>query len=253
MPVVRILSWNVHGSARPDAGALGRSIREFTPDVVALQEVPPRQAVAVARAAGVASPLWSLKHLPYGPLWWRAEGLALLTSLPQERGRAFPLNQGVHPFTYRRRIAQRLEVHAAGFVLRCWNIHLASDADGGDDRRRQAERLVDYEQALRAEVRDDGRTVLTVVMGDCNDGPDPAVRQVLGGLGLRDAGEHAARRLGRPDGFTSPASGPYQCLDRVLADERLGIEEVLVPEDDGALAGLSDHLPVLVTVRLPDR
>jgi endonuclease/exonuclease/phosphatase family metal-dependent hydrolase len=240
-----MMTWNVHGSASPDPVALAAVIREAQPDVVALQEIRPRQAVAVADALRLPSPLWSLKHLGYGPLWWMAEGLALLSPLPQQRGRAFPIGPTSWPFTFRRRIAQRLEITAAGTRVRCWHTHLASQADPAD-RVAQAERLARLDAA-------DEPVSATVVLGDLNllDGePLPAP---LVALGLADAWEVAFRRVGSAHGCTSPAGAPVHRLDRVLV-RGLAVEEIVVPDPvaPGAppYAVLSDHLPVVVAFRI---
>lgn len=246
VPILRVMTWNVHGAARPDPDDLGAVIRGYAPDVVALQEVRPRQAVAVARAVGWSSPLWSAKHLPYGPMWWRAEGHAVLTPLPQERGRAFVLSDGEHPFTYRRRIAQRLDIRAAGLVVRCWNVHLASGVDDGGEA---GARLAQARRLLEAATLDVEPADAAVVMGDLNDGSDPAVRQVLAEEGFVDAWSVAERRVGRADGCTNPAAAPVQTLDHVMVRGRLAVEEVLVP-DDASLAARSDHLPVIASLRL---
>jgi exonuclease III len=74
-----VLTWNVHGSQRPDIDALAEVIRAEAPDVVAIQEIRRRQAAALAAALPMRY-AWSLKHRPYTrAMWWRSEGMALMT------------------------------------------------------------------------------------------------------------------------------------------------------------------------------
>ncbi len=245
MPILRLMTWNVHGAARPDPEALAAVIRAARPDVVALQEIRPRQAVAVTGALGWPSPLWSLKHLGYGPVWWMAEGLALASPLPQGRGRAFTVSATTSPFTFRRRIAQRLELVAAGTRVRCWHTHLASGDDPAE-RVGQAERLSRLERA-------EPPLEAVVVLGDLNLAEGERLPAPFTDLGLADAWDVAARRVGSDHGCTNPAAAPAQRLDRVLV-RGLTVEEIVVPDPavPGAppYATLSDHLPVVVSVRV---
>ena len=49
---ITVLTWNLHGSARPDLDAVAEPLRVMAPDVAAVQEVQHGQAIAIARALG---------------------------------------------------------------------------------------------------------------------------------------------------------------------------------------------------------
>jgi len=65
----RVLTWNLHGAARPNLDVVAEVIDGFAPDVVALQEVMQSQARALARRKRWRV-LWTRKHFPSTPLIW---------------------------------------------------------------------------------------------------------------------------------------------------------------------------------------
>ena len=77
MTTWRVMTWNLHGSARPDLTLIAQAVGRATPDVVALQEVRRSQAMGLAARLGWEHE-WVFKHNGYWPLWWRAEGLAIM-------------------------------------------------------------------------------------------------------------------------------------------------------------------------------
>ena len=79
MARLRVITWNVHGSARPRIDAVAELLRAHEPDVVALQEVRSGQARRISALLGWRRPAWAFKHNGYWPLWWRGEGLAVLS------------------------------------------------------------------------------------------------------------------------------------------------------------------------------
>jgi len=56
MDDIRVMTWNLHGSARPRLDAVADLIREHDPDVIALQEVRKAQARRVAALLGWRGP-----------------------------------------------------------------------------------------------------------------------------------------------------------------------------------------------------
>lgn len=79
MTAWRVLTWNILGSREQNLDVITEVISGYAADVVALQEVRQRQARGLARRLGWHI-VWTRKHYPSTPLvWWRAEGLALLT------------------------------------------------------------------------------------------------------------------------------------------------------------------------------
>ena len=101
---LRVTSWNVHGSARPNREGLVRAITTLQADVVALQEIRVGQAHRLANRLGWHV-LWAHKHFPLGPLvWWRAEGLAVISRCRLSPLPTWELSNGVGRSSYRRRI-----------------------------------------------------------------------------------------------------------------------------------------------------
>ena len=61
---VRVLTWNVQGAQGLDVDRTAAIIGSAAPDVVALQEIQRRQAMALARALSAPSRRWAFKHWP---------------------------------------------------------------------------------------------------------------------------------------------------------------------------------------------
>ena len=183
------MTWNVHGAGRPDLGALARVIGGAGVDVVGLQEVRRGQAERLAELLGVEEWRWLLKHRPLGPLTGtRAEGLAVLSTLPVHAYATAVLSPHVPLRSYRRRVMQELVVSvpvgpvgpvAPGLVaqtsarveegasaarvrVRVANVHLSS-ADGGDAAAQTTRAL-----AMLAEPCGGVGIASTVLLGDLN-------------------------------------------------------------------------------------
>ena len=234
---VRALTWNLHGAARPDIGAVAALLREVRVDVVALQEVRRHQAYDLALELGSVSTAWTLKHLRYGPFWRRhAEGLALL--LPEQVSVAsLVLTPDESTWTARRRVAQVADLPELG--LRVVNTHL----DAHDAHRRAPQARTLSALVLAASPRP------CVVLGDLNARVDEAgVFDPLAAVGLRDAWDVEAGAA--TASFTSPASAPGQRIDHVLVTPTVQVDHVSVPP--GEWARWSDHLPVLAELVVTD-
>jgi endonuclease/exonuclease/phosphatase family metal-dependent hydrolase len=223
-----VLTWNVLGREQRHLDRVAAHIRSVIPDVVALQEVRRAQARALARQLGwrVA---WRRKHFPYGPMWWRAEGLALLSPWPISSPRRHSLTPGESIFTYRHRIVLSATVKHDDEALQVHNVHLASDSP--DARVAQAARLA---AMITAEHIGTGR----VVCGDLNvHGDEPEVMRELRPLGLVDHGLDP----------TNPSNAPRLRLDVVLVPSTATDVVVDVPEPGESWREVSDHLPVTAT------
>lgn len=224
----RVLTWNVRGSAQPDITALAEVVRSYSPDVLALQEIQRLQARRLAALLGWQHH-WGRKHYPYGhALWWRAEGLSIMSPHRLSATARQSISPGVHIYTWRHRILLAADVERDGGRLRVVNTHLASHATGSDERIAQAGRV-----AMR--VRADGAP-LTVVAGDLNAPGEVEVIRELRAVGLRDPG----------GGPTNPSIAPNQRLDYVLIPERARLVEQSEPDGGEWWWALSDHIPVLV-------
>jgi endonuclease/exonuclease/phosphatase family metal-dependent hydrolase len=231
-----IVTWNIHGSERPDLDAIGQRLGAFGADVVALQEVRRSQARALGERLGWVTVHWSFKHWP---LWNPAEGLAVLSPHPLLDSRTVTLSRGAPPWNYRRRIAQLCVLGLGEHRLRLANSHLASD--DADARFEQAQRLV--------AAREDG----SFVVGDLNAQPGRRVLRLLLEAGLRDAWAELHPNPNPAEGATSwrrqdPDDRPSQRIDYVLVPTGYGIVAAAVPSaadsDLSAYRRLSDHLPV---------
>lgn len=240
--LVRVVTWNVHGSARPKRDALATVIRSLNADLVALQEVRVGQAHRLANRLGW-NVVWARKHWPLGPLvWWRAEGLAVISPHRLKQRRTWVLTPGVRTSTFRRRIAQHVEVDTnprTGALLRIdvVNVHLASGTDA-DARAEQARRLAVHLGA------DTDPLLPLVVLGDLNAHDEPASLAPLVEFGLRDCWVEAHERSGEP-GLTAPASSPSERIDFVLIGRSWVCRRVHVPTADTGWPAMSDHLPVI--------
>ena len=250
MSLVRVVTWNVHGSARPRRDALATVIRAMNPDLVALQEIRVGQAHRLASRLGW-NVVWTRKHTPLGPLvWWRAEGLAVISPHRVKQRRTWILTPGVRMSTFRRRIAQLVEVDTnprTGALLRIEvvNVHLASGSEA-EARAEQARRLAVHMGA------DCDRLRPLVVLGDLNAHEEPATLAPLADFGLRDGWLVANERSGEP-GNTAPTDNPSQRIDFVLVGHTWQCRRVHVPTADAGWPAMSDHLPVVADLIHTDR
>ena len=224
MTTWRVLTWNILGSRHPNLDVITEVIAGYAPDVVALQEVQRHQARGLARRLGWRV-LWTRKHYPYSPLvWWRAEGLAMLTPHAVSEMISASISPGVSTWTYRHRVAIAATVTRHGDRLRLANTHL--DSDSPDERIAQARRVAPLVGVRRP----------AVVAGDLNAVDEAEVTREFGGLGLVDpGGDHS-----------NPSIVPRRRLDYVLIPETAMVTAQHTPEGSERWHELSDHLPVLV-------
>jgi endonuclease/exonuclease/phosphatase family metal-dependent hydrolase len=231
----RVLTWNILGARDPDLAAIAARIDERDVDVVAVQEVRSGQARRLGRHLGMRVQ-WARKHYPYTPLlWWRAEGLALLSPHPFGDVERFSLTPDLSTWTYRHRVALAATVRRGAETLRVYDVHLST----GDADRRIAQGL-----HLAGRIRADAPYVPTVLAGDLNVGDD--VIEVMRAFsevgGLVDPGGDD----------TNPAVQPVRRLDYVLVPAGATVDAVDTPEGGQEWHELSDHLPVTVTFTVPN-
>ena len=229
----RIVSWNLRGSHRPDLAEIAEVVRGYAPDVLAVQEIWRGQARELASRLGWQH-VWARKHHPWSPLvWWRTEGLAILSPFPLGTPVHRSISSGVSTWTYRHRIVLAATVRrGASEELRLYDTHLASD-DATDQRIVQLRRVADLVDAEGARW--------SVVAGDLNDEGEPEVVRELHRVGLRDV----------DGGATNPAIAPRQRLDHVVVPEGAVVVDQHEPDGGEHWAELSDHVPVLVAFHLP--
>jgi endonuclease/exonuclease/phosphatase family metal-dependent hydrolase len=227
----RVMSWNVHGSARPDLARLAEVIDDQHPDVIAVQEIRRSQARSLATLLGWRHQ-WARKHYPYSSLaWWLAEGLAVLSphALTQPARRS--LTPGVSTWTYRHRVVLAATARRDDASLRVYDVHLASHRRP-DDRIAQADRV--------AAMIDDERPPAAVAAGDLNAPGEVEVIRPFHRVGLRDPG----------GGPTHPSMAPRTRLDYVLVPEHARVTDQHSPDGGDTWRELSDHVPVVVEFEL---
>jgi endonuclease/exonuclease/phosphatase family metal-dependent hydrolase len=233
----RVTTWNLQGSASPPLDRVAEVVTDLAPDVLVLQEIRRAQCRRLARALRWRR-TWHRKHHPYSPLvWWTTEGMAIITPHRLSGSTSQTLTPGLSTWTYRHRVAVQATVRQPdGTALHVVDVHLASDADGADERAEQASRL-------RALV--DSLSGTTVVAGDFNDHGDTSVTATVAGDSHVDAWDVATSgRTG--DGATNPSHAPFQRLDHVLIPRHARRVSAAVPTGDQRWAELSDHLPLTV-------
>lgn len=226
---VRIMTWNIHGTfgrnPRFDLARVVKLIRRWDPDIVALQEVDSRRALAgganpfefLATAVGIYG--IGAKSLTgadgdYGQM--------LISRFPvtSHEIRDISLSFGVHE----PRRAIRAEVQTPHGPLIVVATHLGLSIA---ERRRQARVLMEL-------VAGDAPAVM---VGDFNDWFWPgSVRAVL---------THVLG--GRTQHRTFPSKFPLLRLDRVYCRPATAIVHSFVDHEARAM---SDHLPVIADIRL---
>jgi endonuclease/exonuclease/phosphatase family metal-dependent hydrolase len=245
MSELRVMTWNLRGAARPDLDDVAGRILAARPDVIGIQEIRRGQA------AWLASRLrwhhhWALKHLAYGPFMWWAEGMAVLSPHPLPFHARTVLNPAAFPWSYRRRIMQRILLDAPFGPLTIVNAHLASHQA---PLERQQQSVVVADEVRRQQEADP--STIAVVIGDLNAADEPLTLAPLQGVGLRDAWHLSEDGPSRASpGFTNPASRPNQRLDYVFVPDALSVDGVDVPSGGDAWSRLSDHLPVTARLRV---
>ena len=169
--------------------------------------------------------VWTRKHYPYSPLvWWRAEGLAILT--PREVGELMSksISPGVSTWIFKHRVAMAATVTRTDDILRAWSTRtLRLTTRTNASFRRDVVALI-------------GDRRPAVVAGDFNSPDEVEVIREFGVADLADPGGD----------FTNPSIAPNQRLDYVLTPAAATVTARLTPEGGEQWAQLSDHLPVLV-------
>ncbi|HMS61925.1 MAG TPA: endonuclease/exonuclease/phosphatase family protein [Solirubrobacteraceae bacterium] len=222
--MLRILTWNLfHGRGVPDVagplgGAFAATLAAWEWDVALLQEVPPWWPPRLARACG-----------------------ARAFTAPTSRGQALP--------------AARVLAARRPDIVKSWgggaNAILLRGGRGATVHARLRVRLTPERRVLQAVRRDDGVWLANIHASAHDVGRAQADLERSGAALRRWAGDEPIvfggdlnTRAPRVPGF-EPAGG--HVLDHVFVR---GLE-VAVPAVTLERGGLSDHVPVLATVRRP--
>ena len=227
-----VLTWNLHGSKRPDIAAAATAIRAESPDIVVIQEIRKAQAESLGTALSMRYS-WALKHCPYTTvIRWRAEGMAILTPHLLDAAGHSEVSEDQPMRSWRRRIAQwALIGRADRSMVMIYNLHLSPHQDA-ECRRAEAVRVAEIVDAI-------GDDPAPIVAGDFNDADDPTIVETLPGV------EHVV------PSNTNPSERPTQLLDHVLVPADATDVSVSVPGGGADWAAISDHLPVTVRFSLP--
>ena len=224
----RVMTWNIRGSQHPDVAEVAAVIREQHPDVASVQEVQRAQLRRVANELGWHF-VWARKHYPYSPLlWWRAEGIGILSPWAVSAPMHITISPGVSTWLYKHRVLLAATITRRDGALRVFNTHLASH--NADERLAQAKRVADR---VRADT-----SACIILTGDLNttDDSEIEVMREFRAVGLVDAGGTVS----------NPSIAPFQRIDYVLLPATATAISSYTPEGGELWTRLSDHLPVLV-------
>jgi len=224
----RVTSWNLLGARDPDLSSIAAVLRAQDIDAAGLQEIRRSQIRRLARHLGWHY-AWTRKHYPYSPLvWWRAEGLGIVSPWQVSNRLRTTISPGVSTWTFKHRVLLAATITRRDGTLRVFNTHLASHDT--DERIEQAKRVADRLRTDPARLR--------ILTGDLNttDGSDVEVLREFRRIGLVDPGGNN----------TEPANAPHQRLDYVLVPFDATVTSTHTPEGSDTWRDLSDHLPTLV-------
>ena len=222
------MTWNILGAQHPDVREIAAVIREQQPDVASLQEVQRAQLHRLAKQLGWHY-AWARKHYPYSPLlWWRAEGIGILSPWTVSARMRTTISPGVSTWVYKHRVLLAATVTRRDGTLRVFNTHLASH--DADERLAQAKRVADRVRADTSPCK--------ILTGDLNTTGDSEIEVLreFRAVGLFDAGGTVS----------NPSIAPSQRIDYVLLPAGATTLLSQTPNGGELWAHLSDHLPVLV-------
>ncbi len=239
---LRILAYNVHGCVgldrRQSPERIARMISYYEPDVVALQELqvgcPP--AGQLDQAHAIAHEFQIECHLPSVYVQTDSFGNAVLSRWPLRLIRSGHLPSQTKGQSDRCG-AMWVAVEVGGQTLQVLNTHLGLSA---------RERTIQVETLLTAQwLGDPAFCEPRIVCGDFNTSTRSCLYRRMC-RSLRDAQLHVD---GHRSKRTFPAHYPLGRIDRVFVGFEVEVVGVEVPSSRLAQVA-SDHLPVLVQVRL---
>ncbi len=242
-----VMTYNVRSCVGKDGKAspsrISAIIGEQSPDVVALQELDvglvrsgmADQAQNIAKDLNMDfsfSPSLSIEAGEYGN--------AVLSRFPMRKVRAAELPTHPNRIDLEKRGALWVEIEAYGGKVQIITTHLGLNRR---ERRVQADELVGEGWLGHPECR-----FPAILCGDLNSQPGSSVYRKLAGS-LIDV---QTRKNGLRPRKTWPSRFPLSRIDHVFVTPDVLVEDVTVPRT-GLTAVASDHLPLVVTLRLPPR
>ncbi|MGZ5306672.1 MAG: endonuclease/exonuclease/phosphatase family protein [Actinomycetota bacterium] len=225
---MRVATYNVRGF-RDGRGRVAAVVCELAPDVLLLQETGSRRDLRrFADDVGMR-----VARDPWSPLRRREKNAVLLAEpwrFSTIELKRFPVARRWYP-----RGALVARATAGADAIWAVSVHFGL---AGTERAGQAASLADLVATL-----DDG---LAIVGGDLNTTPDMRATARITAV-LRDAWSHA----GQGEGPTFPAFAPAARIDYVFVGNAGTIVRAAVGAEGASEA--SDHLPVVVDLRLASR
>ncbi len=223
---LRVVVWNVRGF-RGGIGRVAKVAGRFEPDLVLLNEAGGRRRLRrFAGALGMAT-----AADPWSPLRRRVKNAVLVRPpwrLIEHRLHRFAdVRHAMYP-----RGVLMAQVEREGFGFRALAVHLGLHPT---ERLHAAEELSDLVRGLWGPV---------LIGGDLNETPDGKAASLLAER-FRDAWLLG----GDVAGETFPASDPTSRIDYLFVSEGLTVDKVMVPPGPA----VSDHLPVVAELSLPER
>lgn len=229
---VRVYNYNIHYAVTAngwlDPAATVREIQRYTPDVVVIQEAG--RGWLVGGGMDTAEYLSIGLQMPYvyAPAAGPDFGNVILSRVPIADWGFAPLPTEGIPMA-RSYIWVALDTEPS---LRVIGVHLSAFVEA-EDRFQQVDVML--------EVWDE--QPLTLIAGDMNSTPgQPDMERLL------DAGLVSAQdAVGNADGLTFRSNDPYQRIDWIFGSDDLRFSNFVIPDTQA-----SDHLPLSVTVTLPE-
>jgi endonuclease/exonuclease/phosphatase family metal-dependent hydrolase len=222
---LRVLVYNVR-SLRAGPRTVAALVAEHSPDVALIQECGPRY-----RLRRFADAL-RMEPVSAHALMRRSIHNAVLLRSPwrvlSSRLHRFPKDARLYP-----RGALLTRIGRAGFRVWVVSFHLGLHPGA---RRRNADELASILLPLPEPV---------VVGGDMNEGPDGKAA-----IWMSQRFWDCFEQSGEGSGETYPARDPRARIDYLFVNDGLEVERALVLHAPHA-AGASDHLPLLVDLRIP--
>jgi endonuclease/exonuclease/phosphatase family metal-dependent hydrolase len=133
-------------------------------------------------------------------------------------------------------------------MIRIFDVHLASSGSSRE-RAAQAQLLTGCIAEERLLAEEEAEPYRVVVIGDLNAHEEPTTLEPLEAAGFVDCWR-VAEMPPMGAGFTAPVHDPAGRIDYVLIEEQDACEQIEVPDPDESWQRLSDHWPVVATVRL---
>ena len=225
MTRVRVMTYNILMGGQKGA-ALHRAVRAAAPDVLLVNECPKTPLLWKRRARRLTD-AWDMKHVTGG----RPAGSNMIAAKPVVGVKAQGAETIEQPLLQPRRGIAWAQLRVEGLPLGVVCCHLSLDRQR---RLRETERVLEVANRLRGPV---------IIGGDLNETPGgPVWRRLVAG-GYADHGSSEDR--------TYPAGEPAKRIDALLVRGPAEVLDHGVPPVDPRLMALaSDHLPLLIHLRL---